>query len=49
VRGLDRLARSTRDLFNTLAVVTERKGCFWSLSDARADIMTAHGRLMLTV
>jgi DNA invertase Pin-like site-specific DNA recombinase len=46
---LDRLARSTRDLLNTLAAITERKVGFRSLGDAWADTTTSHGRLMLTV
>src|ERR1700752_718220 len=49
VTRLDRLARSTRDLLNTLAGITERKAGFRSLGDAWADTTTAHGRLMLTV
>ena len=49
VTRLDRLARSTRDLLNTLAAITERKAGFRSLSDAWADTTTSHGRLMLTV
>jgi DNA invertase Pin-like site-specific DNA recombinase len=49
VTRLDRLARSTRDLLNTLAVITERKAGFRSLGDAWADTTTSHGRLMLTV
>jgi hypothetical protein len=49
VTRLDRLARSTRDLLNTLAAITDRKAGFRSLSDAWADTTTAHGRLMLTV
>ena len=49
VTRLDRLARSTRDLLNTLASVTDRKAGFCSLADARADTTTSHGRLMLTV
>ena len=49
VTRLDRLARSTRDLLNTLAQITERKAGFKSLADAWADTTTAHGRLMLTV
>jgi DNA invertase Pin-like site-specific DNA recombinase len=48
VTRLDRLARSTRDLLNTLAAITEKAG-FRSLGDAWADTTTAHGRLMLTV
>ena len=49
VTRLDRLARSTRDLLNTLAAITERKAGFRSLGDAWADTTTAHGRLMVTV
>ena len=49
VTRLDRLARSTRDLLNTLAVVTDRKAGFRSLGDTWADSTTPHGRLMLTV
>src|SRR5271168_2013704 len=49
VTRLDRLARSTRDLLNTLAAIADRKARFRSLGDAWADTTTAHGRLMLTV
>jgi DNA invertase Pin-like site-specific DNA recombinase len=49
VTRLDRLARSTRDLLNTLAAITERKAGFRSLGDAWADTTTPHGRLMLAV
>ena len=49
VTRLDRLARSTRDLLNTLAAITAKKAGFRSLADAWADTTTAHGRLMLTV
>jgi DNA invertase Pin-like site-specific DNA recombinase len=49
VTQLDRLARSTRDLLNTLAAITGRKAGFRSLGDTWADTTTAHGRLMLTV
>jgi DNA invertase Pin-like site-specific DNA recombinase len=49
VTRLDRLARSTRDLLNTLATVAAKKAGFRSLRDAWADTTTAHGRLMLTV
>ena len=49
VTRLDRLARSTRDLLNTLAAIGERNAGFRSLADAWADTTTAHGRLMLTV
>ena len=49
VTRLDRLARSTRDLLNTLAAIAERKAGFRSLTDTWADTTTSHGRLMLTV
>ena len=49
VTRLDRLARSTRDLLNTLATITDRQAGFRSLGDAWADTTTPHGRLMLTV
>ena len=49
VTRLDRLARSTRDLLNTLGAIADRKAGFRSLGDTWADTTTAHGRLMLTV
>jgi DNA invertase Pin-like site-specific DNA recombinase len=49
VTRVDRLARSTRDLLNTLAAITAKKAGFKSLGDAWADTTTSHGRLMLTV
>lgn len=49
VTRLDRLARSTRDLLNTLAAIAEKKAGFRSLGDSWADTTTAHGRLMLTI
>jgi DNA invertase Pin-like site-specific DNA recombinase len=49
VTRLDRLARSTRDLLNTLAAITGKAAGFRSLGDAWADTTTAHGRLMLTI
>src|SRR3954447_9490408 len=49
VTRLDRLARSTRDLLNTLALIAEKKAAFRSLGDTWANTTTAHGRLMLTV
>jgi len=45
----DRLARSTRDLLNVIAAISERGAGFKSLKDTRADTTIAHGRLMLTV
>jgi DNA invertase Pin-like site-specific DNA recombinase len=49
VTRLDRLARSTRDLLNVMAAVTERGAGFRSLKDAWADTTTPHGQLMLTI
>ena len=49
VTRLDRLARSTRDLLNVLATVSERGAAFKSLADTWADTTTPHGRLILTV
>jgi DNA invertase Pin-like site-specific DNA recombinase len=44
VTRLDRLARSTRDLLNTLAAITDKKTGFRSLGDAWADTTMSHGR-----
>lgn len=41
VTKLDRLARSTRDLLNTLAAIADKKAGFRSLGDAWADTTTA--------
>jgi DNA invertase Pin-like site-specific DNA recombinase len=49
VTRLDRLARSTRHLLNTLAAITAKKAGFKSLGDTWADTTTSHGRLMLTI
>lgn len=49
VTRLDRLARSTRDLLNTLDAVAKAGAGFRSLADTWADTTTPHGRLMLTV
>jgi len=49
VTRLDRLARSTRDLLNTLATVAAKGAALRSLGDSWADTTTPHGRLMLTV
>ena len=49
VTRLDRLARSTKDLLNTLAAIADKGAAFRSLGDAWADTTTPHGRLMLTV
>jgi DNA invertase Pin-like site-specific DNA recombinase len=49
VTKLDRLARSTRDLLNTLDAIGKAGAMFKSLGDPWADTATPHGRLMLTV
>ena len=49
VTKLDRLARSTRDLLNTLAAIGEAGAGFRSLGDPWADTTTPHGKLMITV
>jgi DNA invertase Pin-like site-specific DNA recombinase len=49
VTRLDRLARSTRDLLNALASISEKGAGFRSLNDQWADTTTPNGRLMLTV
>lgn len=49
VTRLDRLARSTRDLLNTLDEIAKAYAGFRSLRDVWADTTTPHGRLMLTV
>jgi DNA invertase Pin-like site-specific DNA recombinase len=46
---LDRLARSNRDLLNTLAAIADADATFKSLGDPWCDTTTPHGRLMLTV
>lgn len=49
VTRLDRLARSTRDLLNTLDTIAKAGAGFRSLGDVWADTTSAHGRLMLTI
>jgi DNA invertase Pin-like site-specific DNA recombinase len=49
VTRLDRLARSTRELLNSLAAITGNKACFRSLDNTWADTATSRERLMLTV
>jgi DNA invertase Pin-like site-specific DNA recombinase len=49
VTRLDRLARSTRDLLNSLDQVAQAGAGFRSLADTWADTTTPHGRLMLTI
>src|SRR5258708_18546583 len=49
VTRLDRLARSTRDLLNTLAAITGNAAGFRSLGHGWGDPPTARGRLILAV
>lgn len=49
VTRLDRLARSTLDLLNTLEQIAKRKAGFRSLADTWADTTTPHGKLMITI
>ena len=49
VTKLDRLARSTRDLLNVLALITDYGATFKSLTDTWADATTPHGKLMITI
>lgn len=49
VTKLDRLARSTRDLLNTLAAIAAAGATFKSLGDGWANTDTPHGKLMVTI
>jgi DNA invertase Pin-like site-specific DNA recombinase len=49
VTRLDRLARSTRDLLNTLDTIGKKGAGFRSLADTWADTTTPHGKLMITI
>jgi DNA invertase Pin-like site-specific DNA recombinase len=49
VTRLDRLARSTRDLLNTLHGLGERSVGFRSIADPWCDTTTPHGELMVTI
>jgi DNA invertase Pin-like site-specific DNA recombinase len=49
VTRLDRLARSTRDLLNTLDAVGKRGAGFKSLGDPLIDTSSAHGKLILAI
>ena len=46
---LDRLARSTRDLLNTMETIREAGGKFQSLSEPWADTTTHAGKMIMTV
>jgi DNA invertase Pin-like site-specific DNA recombinase len=49
VTRLDRLARSTRDLLNVLASVSDKGAGFRSLADAMIDTTSPHGKLIIAV
>jgi DNA invertase Pin-like site-specific DNA recombinase len=49
VTRLDRLARSTRDLLNVLASISEKGAGFRSLADAMIDTTSPHGKLITAV
>jgi DNA invertase Pin-like site-specific DNA recombinase len=49
ITKLDRLARSTRDLLNTIDTIGKAGATFKSLSDPWADTTTPQGKLMLTI
>ena len=46
---LNRLARSTRDLLNTMDTINEAGGKFQSLSEPWADTTTHAGKMIMTV
>jgi DNA invertase Pin-like site-specific DNA recombinase len=46
---LDRLARSTRDLLNTMETINEAGGKFQSLSEPWANTTTHAGKMIMTV
>ena len=49
VTRMDRLARSTRDLLNTLAVIGDKGAAFLSLGDPLIDTTSAHGKLITAI
>jgi len=49
VTKLDRLARSTRDLLNTLETVSTKGAHFRVLDNPAMDTTSAHGRLLLNI
>lgn len=49
VTRLDRLARSTFDLFSIVKIITEKNSQFYSISEPCTDTTTSTGRLMLAV
>src|SRR5215467_4829982 len=49
VTKLDRLARSTRDLLNTLATISDKGAGFRVLDNPALDTTSAHGKLLLNI
>jgi DNA invertase Pin-like site-specific DNA recombinase len=49
VTKLDRLARSTRDLLNTLQAISEKGAGFRVLDNPAMDTTSPHGRLLVSV
>ena len=49
VTKLDRLARSRRDLLNTLATISDRGAGFRVLDNPALDTTSAHGKLLLNI
>jgi len=49
VTKLDRLARSTRDLLNTLATISDTGAGFKVLDNPALDTTSAHGKLLLNI
>jgi DNA invertase Pin-like site-specific DNA recombinase len=49
VTKLDRLARSTRDLLNTLATISDKGAGFKVLDNSALDPTSAHGKLLLNI
>src|SRR5262245_31541753 len=49
VTKLDRLARSTRDLLNTLATISDKGAGFRVLDNPALDTTLAHGKLLLNI
>jgi DNA invertase Pin-like site-specific DNA recombinase len=49
VTRLDRLARSTRDLLNVLATISDKGAGFRSIADPMLDTTSPHGKLILAV
>jgi DNA invertase Pin-like site-specific DNA recombinase len=49
VAKLDKLARSTRDLLNTLQTISDRGAGFKVLDNPTMDTTSAHGRLLVSV